>query len=95
MNEQRNMFRRFAKFNKLLDRICGRNSVDSIKIVELSRDVILKKGLNQNKKSLEFGVREIFDKSKIKTAYLQNNDSRQAWTSFSLFYPFFSEFLEF
>ena len=74
MNEQRNMLRRLSQFHKLLDRIRGCDSVDPVKIVELGRDVIFKKCSNQNKKFLEFGVREIFENLKIKTANLQNND---------------------
>ena len=74
MNEQRNMLRRLSQFDKLLDRIGGCDSVDPVKIVELRRDVIFKKRSNQNKKFLEFGVREIFENLKIKTANLQNSD---------------------
>lgn len=74
MNEQRNMLRRFSQFDKLLDRVRGCDSVDPVKIVELRRDVIFKKRSNQNKKFLEFGVREIFKNLKIKTANPQNND---------------------
>ena len=74
MNEQRNMLRRLSQFYKLLDRIRSCDSVDPVKIVELRRDVIFKKRSNQNKKFLEFGVREIFENLKIKTANLQNSD---------------------